>query len=106
MSEEEIEEIEEKYWRGESLDERVTPSATVMMHRGRRNGSASTFCEPAWADKLVAAIEPAARRPFLEIGPGPGALTLRLAPRVRKPHGDRDRSPRWWRCCSRKCQPT
>ena len=40
------------------------------------------FLQPAWADKLVAAIEPAARRPFLEIGPGPGALTLRLAPRV------------------------
>jgi 16S rRNA (adenine1518-N6/adenine1519-N6)-dimethyltransferase len=40
------------------------------------------FLEPAWADKLVAAIEPAADDRFLEIGPGPGALTLRLAPRV------------------------
>ena len=40
------------------------------------------FLEPAWADKLVEAIAPRADDRFLEIGPGPGALTLRLAPRV------------------------
>lgn len=40
------------------------------------------FLESAWADKLVAAIEPQPGDHFLEIGPGPGALTLRLAPRV------------------------
>lgn len=40
------------------------------------------FLEAAWADKLVAAIEPHPRDRFLEIGPGPGALTLRLAPKV------------------------
>ena len=40
------------------------------------------FLEAAWADKLVAAIEPQPADRFLEIGPGPGALTLRLAPRV------------------------
>lgn len=40
------------------------------------------FLEPAWADKLVAAIDPQPGDSFLEIGPGPGALTLRLAPRV------------------------
>ena len=40
------------------------------------------FLEPAWADKLVAAIDPSPADRFLEIGPGPGALTLRLAPRV------------------------
>jgi 16S rRNA (adenine1518-N6/adenine1519-N6)-dimethyltransferase len=40
------------------------------------------FLEAAWADKLVAAIDPRADDRFLEIGPGPGALTLRLAPRV------------------------
>ena len=40
------------------------------------------FLEPAWADKLVAAIEPQRDDRFVEIGPGPGALTLRLAPRV------------------------
>jgi len=40
------------------------------------------FLEPAWADKLVEAIAPGADERFLEIGAGPGALTLRLAPRV------------------------
>jgi 16S rRNA (adenine1518-N6/adenine1519-N6)-dimethyltransferase len=40
------------------------------------------FLEPAWADKLIASIAIGATDRFLEIGPGPGALTLRLAPRV------------------------
>ena len=40
------------------------------------------FLEPAWAEKLVDAIDPRTGDRFLEIGPGPGALTLRLAPRV------------------------
>jgi 16S rRNA (adenine1518-N6/adenine1519-N6)-dimethyltransferase len=40
------------------------------------------FLEPQWADKLVAAIDPRPGDRFLEIGPGPGALTLRLAPHV------------------------
>ena len=40
------------------------------------------FLEPAWAEKVVAAIAPQPSDRFLEIGPGPGALTLRLAPRV------------------------
>jgi len=40
------------------------------------------FLEAAWADKLVAAIDPKPDDRFVEIGPGPGALTLRLAPRV------------------------
>jgi len=40
------------------------------------------FLESAWADKVVAAIAPSPTDRFVEIGPGPGALTLRLAPRV------------------------
>jgi 16S rRNA (adenine1518-N6/adenine1519-N6)-dimethyltransferase len=40
------------------------------------------FLQGAWADKLVAAIDPHTDERFLEIGPGPGALTFRLAPRV------------------------
>jgi 16S rRNA (adenine1518-N6/adenine1519-N6)-dimethyltransferase len=40
------------------------------------------FLEAAWADKVIAAIEPRPDDRFVEIGPGPGALTLRLAPRV------------------------
>src|SRR5687767_14008750 len=40
--------------------------------------------EPAWADKLAAAIAPAPDDRFIEIGPGPGVLTLRLAARARE----------------------
>ena len=40
------------------------------------------FLEPVWADKVVDAIAPMPGDVFLEIGPGPGILTLRLAPRV------------------------
>jgi 16S rRNA (adenine1518-N6/adenine1519-N6)-dimethyltransferase len=40
------------------------------------------FLEPAWVAKLVAAIDPRANETFLEIGPGRGALTKELAPRV------------------------
>src|SRR5215210_5258757 len=40
------------------------------------------FLQGAWADKVVDAMQPRAEDHFLEIGPGPGALTLRLAPRV------------------------
>jgi len=40
------------------------------------------FLEPAWAEKVVQAIDPAPTDHFVEIGPGPGALTLRLAPKV------------------------
>jgi 16S rRNA (adenine1518-N6/adenine1519-N6)-dimethyltransferase len=41
------------------------------------------FLEAAWADKVIAAIAPAPDDVFLEIGPGTGVLTLRLAPRVK-----------------------
>jgi len=37
------------------------------------------FLEPAWARKVVAAINPQPAEAFLEIGPGPGALTRPLA---------------------------
>ena len=40
------------------------------------------FLEPVWADKVVAAIAPSPGDVFVEIGPGPGILTLRLAPKV------------------------
>jgi 16S rRNA (adenine1518-N6/adenine1519-N6)-dimethyltransferase len=40
------------------------------------------FLEPVWADKVVAAIAPLREDVVLEIGPGPGILTLRLAPKV------------------------
>jgi 16S rRNA (adenine1518-N6/adenine1519-N6)-dimethyltransferase len=37
------------------------------------------FLAPAWADKVVAAIDPRPGDVFLEIGPGTGAITLPLA---------------------------
>ncbi len=40
------------------------------------------FLVPQWADKVVDAIAPRDDDRFLEIGSGPGVLTLRLAPRV------------------------
>lgn len=40
------------------------------------------FLEPVWADKVVEAIAPLPDDLFLEIGPGAGILTLRLAPKV------------------------
>jgi 16S rRNA (adenine1518-N6/adenine1519-N6)-dimethyltransferase len=40
------------------------------------------FLESAWAAKVVDAIAPQATDRFVEIGPGAGALTLRLASRV------------------------
>ena len=40
------------------------------------------FLEPAWVAKLVDAVNPQPTDTFLEIGPGRGALTRVLAPRV------------------------
>jgi len=41
------------------------------------------FLEAAWADKVVRAIDPKPDQVFVEIGPGTGALTRRLAERAR-----------------------
>jgi 16S rRNA (adenine1518-N6/adenine1519-N6)-dimethyltransferase len=40
------------------------------------------FLLPDWADKVVAAIAPSPADRFVEIGPGPGVLTTRLAARA------------------------
>jgi 16S rRNA (adenine1518-N6/adenine1519-N6)-dimethyltransferase len=40
------------------------------------------FLEAAWVAKLIDAVRPEPSDTFLEIGPGRGALTLALAPRV------------------------
>jgi len=42
------------------------------------------FLEPAWAEKVVEAIAPRPDDRFLEIGPGAGIITTRLAARVRE----------------------
>ena len=41
------------------------------------------FLEPAWVEKVIAAIAPRADETFIEIGPGTGALTRPLAARAR-----------------------
>jgi 16S rRNA (adenine1518-N6/adenine1519-N6)-dimethyltransferase len=40
------------------------------------------FLTPAWGDKVLNVIAPSPGDRFLEIGPGPGALTFRLAART------------------------
>ena len=40
------------------------------------------FLEPAWVAKLVDAVDPKPEDTFLEIGPGRGALSRALAPRI------------------------
>lgn len=40
------------------------------------------FLEAAWADRVVEALAPRVDDRFIEIGPGPGVLTTRLAGRV------------------------
>ncbi len=42
------------------------------------------FLEPAWVRKVIAAIDPKPDEPFIEIGPGRGALTRPLAERARR----------------------
>src|SRR5688572_18078570 len=49
---------------------------------GRRRRFGQHFLAPAWADRVVAAIAPRRDERFLEIGPGPGVLTSRLASRA------------------------
>jgi 16S rRNA (adenine1518-N6/adenine1519-N6)-dimethyltransferase len=53
------------------------------MPRARRRFG-QHFLEPQWVQKIVDAIAPAPDDLFLEIGPGRGALTLALAPRVQR----------------------
>jgi 16S rRNA (adenine1518-N6/adenine1519-N6)-dimethyltransferase len=51
-------------------------------HRRARKRFGQHFLVPVWADKVIAAIAPRSGETFLEIGPGPGVLTARLAARV------------------------
>jgi 16S rRNA (adenine1518-N6/adenine1519-N6)-dimethyltransferase len=61
-------------------------------HRPRKRFG-QHFLEDAWVARLVDLLEPHADDTFLEIGPGRGAVTRRLAPRIRRLVGveiDRD----------------
>jgi 16S rRNA (adenine1518-N6/adenine1519-N6)-dimethyltransferase len=55
--------------------------ATIARPDGRRPARkrfGQHFLEPAWVEKLIRAIAPGSSDTFLEIGPGPGALTRPL----------------------------
>jgi 16S rRNA (adenine1518-N6/adenine1519-N6)-dimethyltransferase len=56
-------------------------SGRPATHRPRKRFG-QHFLEPAWARKVVDAASPGPTDVFLEIGPGRGALTTILAPRV------------------------
>ena len=52
----------------------------MRVHAKKRFGQ--HFLQDAWAEKLIAVIEPQSGEQFIEIGPGSGVLTFRLASRV------------------------
>lgn len=56
-------------------------SARKVFPRARKRFG-QHFLEPAWVTRLIDALVPQPTDTFLEIGPGRGALTLPLAPRV------------------------
>src|SRR5438105_4264717 len=78
-------------WRAPTAD----PVAVAVMSRDREAHRAPTgslqirprprkrfgqhFLADVWAEKVVRAIDPTPGDVFLEIGPGTGALTMRLA---------------------------
>lgn len=61
------------------IDRRRAPSSPRARKRFGQH-----FLQTVWAERVVEAIAPEATDRFLEIGPGAGALTLKLAPRVAK----------------------
>jgi 16S rRNA (adenine1518-N6/adenine1519-N6)-dimethyltransferase len=64
--------------RGPARDERPQRYPRARKRFGQH------FLEPAWVARLVEAVTPLPTDTFLEIGPGRGALTRALAPRVRR----------------------
>jgi 16S rRNA (adenine1518-N6/adenine1519-N6)-dimethyltransferase len=58
----------------------IDRALNMRPHAKKRYGQ--HFLQDAWADKLVNLISPDPGDRFIEIGPGLGALTVRLAPRV------------------------
>ena len=112
LSEEEIEEIEERYWRGETLgpDERRAVSRARRRRRrpgcrGRASASASTSSSrpgsPSW-------WTPSTPRPddtFLEIGPGRGALTSRCWRRASRGSWPSRSIATWPRTCAARVPP-
>ncbi len=65
---------------GHRNDHRVSDTGPPSHIPRKRFGQ--HFLEPVWADKVVTAIAPRSDETFVEIGPGEGALTRRLAARA------------------------
>lgn len=65
---------------GGATRKRKTEPRSALTHRPRKRFG-QHFLQQAWAEKVVAAIDPKPGDVFLEIGPGEGALTLPLAAR-------------------------
>jgi 16S rRNA (adenine1518-N6/adenine1519-N6)-dimethyltransferase len=61
----------------------TTTSRDARSPRARRRFG-QHFLEPAWVARLIDALDVSPVDTFLEIGPGRGALTAALAPRVRR----------------------
>jgi 16S rRNA (adenine1518-N6/adenine1519-N6)-dimethyltransferase len=56
----------------------------MMVNRPPRKRFGQNFLEPAWAVKLVRAINPLPEQTFIEVGPGRGAITAPLAALARQ----------------------
>jgi 16S rRNA (adenine1518-N6/adenine1519-N6)-dimethyltransferase len=56
----------------------------MISKRPPRKRFGQNFLEPAWAVKLVRAIDPLPNQTFIEIGPGRGAITAPLAESARQ----------------------
>ena len=68
--------------RSAASPKRGTAPFSNGISRGARKRFGQHFLEPAWVEKLLRAVAPASDQTFLEIGPGPGALTRPLAARA------------------------
>jgi 16S rRNA (adenine1518-N6/adenine1519-N6)-dimethyltransferase len=55
----------------------------ALQHRARKRFG-QHFLEPAWVDRLIAAVDPRPDDDFVEIGPGRGAVTRPLSARARR----------------------
>ena len=87
LSEEEIEDIEERYWRGDpTLDDGratidpVATSGTAGPRVQPRKRFGQHFLEPAWAPPSSTRSDPAPDDVFLEIGPGTRSADGRSRP--------------------------
>ena len=63
---------------------RWVPMKTTSNYQRARKRFGQHFLEKAWVTKVIDALQPSPEDTFLEIGPGRGALTKPLAPRVKR----------------------